>query len=68
MSLHKEISFEDELCNHLESAGWIYGEGGAARYDRERALLPEDLRNWLQETRRSGKLWKRRTIQGHSMS
>jgi type I restriction enzyme R subunit len=56
MSLHKEISFEDEICNHLDAAGWIYEEGAAARYDRERALFPEDLRDWLQETQ--PKVWE----------
>ncbi len=56
MSLHKEIIFEDEICDHLGAAGWIYEEGAAARYDRERALFPEDLRDWLQETQ--PKVWE----------
>lgn len=56
MSLHKEISFEDEICDHLGVAGWIYEDGAAARYDRERALFPEDLRDWLQETQ--PKVWE----------
>ncbi|WP_341859472.1 hypothetical protein WKH79_02245 [Qipengyuania sp. GPGPB31] len=47
MSLHKEISFEGEICDHLGAAGWIYEEGAGARYDRERALFPEDLRDWF---------------------
>ena len=25
MSLHKEISFETEICQHLAAHGWIYG-------------------------------------------
>jgi type I restriction enzyme R subunit len=34
MSLHKEISFELEICQHLASHGWLYAEGDAASYDR----------------------------------
>jgi len=56
LSLHKEISFENEICDHLGGAGWIYEEGAAARYDRERALFPEDLRDWLRETQ--PKVWE----------
>ncbi len=40
MSLHKEISFETEICQHLAAHGWLYGEGDAAGYDRARALFP----------------------------
>lgn len=56
MSLHKEISFENEICDHLGAAGWIYEEGSAARYDRVRALFPEDLRDWLKDTQ--PKVWE----------
>jgi len=31
MSLHKEISFELEICEHLASKGWLHTEGDAAR-------------------------------------
>jgi hypothetical protein len=27
MSLHKEISFELEICQHLAANGWLYAEG-----------------------------------------
>ena len=37
MSIHKEISFEDEICNHLAASRWLYADGDAARYDRARA-------------------------------
>ena len=50
MSLHKEISFEDEICNDLSKAGWFYEAGSAARYDRARALFTEDLQAWLEAT------------------
>lgn len=56
MSLHKEISFENEICEHLSAAGWIYEEGAAARYDRTRALFSEDLGRWLQDTQ--PKVWE----------
>ncbi|MCS3497479.1 type I restriction enzyme R subunit [Bradyrhizobium japonicum] len=50
MSLHKEISFEDEICGHLAAHGWLYGEGDAACFDRPRALFPADLVAWVQAT------------------
>ena len=48
MTIHKEISFEDEICADLEAAGWLYEQGSAACYDRARALYPEDLQTWLE--------------------
>jgi type I restriction enzyme R subunit len=50
MSLHKEISFELEICQHLASHGWIYADGDAASYDRARALFPTDVLAWVQAT------------------
>ena len=54
MSLHKEISFELEICQHLASHGWLYSEpgahGDAAGYDRARALFPADVLTWVQAT------------------
>jgi type I restriction enzyme R subunit len=50
MSLHKEISFEAEVCDHLAANGWLYSEGDAAGYDRARALFPADLMAWVQAT------------------
>lgn len=50
MSLHKEISFETEICQHLASHGWLYAEGDAADYDRTRALFPADVLAWVQAT------------------
>lgn len=47
MSLHKEISFELEICQHLAAHGWLYAEGDAAGYDRARALFPADLLAWV---------------------
>lgn len=50
MSLHKEIAFEEEICETLAAHGWLYTAGDAARYDRKRALFGEDLIAWVQAT------------------
>lgn len=50
MSLHKEISFETEICEHLAEHGWLYAEGDAVGYDRLRALFPADVLAWVQST------------------
>jgi type I restriction enzyme, R subunit len=50
MSLHKEIHFEDGICDHLANHGWRYEAAAADRYDRSRALFIEDLIAWVQES------------------
>ena len=50
MSIHKEISFESEICEHLADHGWLYAESDAAGYDRARALFPADVLLWVQAT------------------
>jgi type I restriction enzyme R subunit len=50
MSLHKEINFETEICQHLASHGWLYAEGNPAGYDRGLALFPADVLAWVQAT------------------
>jgi len=50
MSLHKEVNFETEICEHLVDNGWHYDEGDAVKYDRARALFPEDVLAWVQAT------------------
>ena len=50
MSVHKEISFEDEICTHLAVHGWLYEAGSASHYDRARALFPSDLIAWIEAT------------------
>ena len=47
MSLHKEISFESEICEHLGGNGWLHADGDAAGYDRARALFPADVVAWV---------------------
>ena len=49
MSLHHEIAFEREICEHLGAHGWLYDEGSAAAYSRELALYPPDLLAWVQQ-------------------
>ncbi len=49
MSIHKEISFEDEICEYLAGHGWLYTEGDQSRYDRPRALFPEDVVGWVRD-------------------
>jgi type I restriction enzyme R subunit len=49
MDLHKEIRFEEEVCEHLAAHGWLYAEGDAAHYDRALALYPADVLAWVQE-------------------
>jgi type I restriction enzyme, R subunit len=50
MSKHKEIAFEEEICDHLGSHGWVYVEGDSSRYDRARAIFPDDVLAWVQGT------------------
>jgi type I restriction enzyme R subunit len=50
VSIHKEISFEGEICQQLSAHGWLYDPTDAARYDRSRALYPPDVVAWVQET------------------
>lgn len=51
MADHNEIVFESETCAYLEAHGWLYSPNDAG-YDRERALFPEDLFAWLEETQK----------------
>lgn len=50
MSLHKEVNFETEICEHLVANGWQHEAGDAAKYDRALALFPEDVLFWVQTT------------------
>ncbi|MCH2131880.1 MAG: hypothetical protein MK179_22290 [Pirellulaceae bacterium] len=49
MSIHTEIKFEDEVCDALAAAGWLYDPSDAADYDRKLALFPADAVAWVQE-------------------
>lgn len=61
MSLHTEISFETEICDHLAAHGWHYAQGDADLYDRSRALFPPDLIAWVKATQ--PKAWE--TLEAH---
>lgn len=50
MALHKEVHFEAEICQHLASNGWLYGEGDAAHFDRANGLFAPDLLAWVEAT------------------
>jgi type I restriction enzyme R subunit len=56
MSLHKEVSFEDEICSHLSEKGWLYSDNDAPSHDRARALFPADLVAWVKATQQ--KSWE----------
>jgi type I restriction enzyme, R subunit len=49
MEMHHEVKFEAELCEYLDKHGWLYSQNDAG-YDRQRALFPEDVFAWLQDT------------------
>ena len=49
MNLHKEISFEDEICGCLAAQGWLHATNDAG-YDRKLALFPEDVLAWIEAT------------------
>ena len=53
MSIHKEINFEDEICDYLSANNWLHQHGDAANYDRAKALYPEDVIAWVKETQNS---------------
>ncbi len=50
MNLHKEIKFEDEICEHLAANGWLHNADDAKGYDRAFALYPPDILDWVQAT------------------
>lgn len=54
MALHHEHAFEEDICNHLASDGWLYAPpgnlGDASGYDTPRALYPADLLAWVRAT------------------
>ena len=49
MAQHNEVEFEKELCAHLTANGWVYSPTDAG-YDKARALFPEDVFGWLEDT------------------
>jgi len=49
MSIKHEVAFEAEICEYLDAHGWEYSPNDDG-YDRERALFPDDVFEWLQAT------------------
>ena len=50
MTIHTERTFEDEICEHVATHGWLYTAGDATSYDRALALVPADVIAWVQTT------------------
>jgi type I restriction enzyme, R subunit len=46
---HNERPFEEELAEYLQAHGWLYSENSSG-YDKTRALFPDDVLGWLEET------------------
>ncbi|MFZ2987534.1 type I restriction endonuclease subunit R [Ideonella sp.] len=59
MSLHREVHFETEICQHLAANGWLYAEGDATHFDRATGLFLPDLLAWVEATQ--GEHWQRLT-------
>lgn len=51
-NVHTERIFEDELCDHLAANGWSVRTHlkDAKSYDRQLAILAEDLLGYVQDT------------------
>ena len=65
MADHNEKPFEDELVNHLHAHGWLYSPTSAG-YDKERALFPDDVFGWLEDTQPD--VWARAVKPGDAAS
>ena len=48
----REKAFQDHIIEQLAASGWLVGE--SAHYDKERALYPEDLIAYVQESQPEG--------------
>ncbi len=49
MAAQHEVAFEAEICAYLEAHGWLLSHNDAG-YDRELALIPEDVLGWLADS------------------
>ncbi|MFC7432018.1 MULTISPECIES: type I restriction endonuclease subunit R [unclassified Agrococcus] len=53
MGIQHEQAFEQEICDALEERGWVVSQSDkqpGAEYDKQRALIPGDVLEWLQQT------------------
>ena len=48
----REKAFQDHIIEQLAASGWLVGQ--SAHYDRERALYPEDLLTYVQQSQPEG--------------
>jgi type I restriction enzyme R subunit len=48
----REKAFQDHILDELASNGWLIGD--SAHYDKERAIYPEDLIAFVQESQPEG--------------
>ncbi|MEV4900097.1 type I restriction endonuclease [Citricoccus sp. NPDC055426] len=46
---HQEKPLQRQIAEHLEQHGWLHSPTSAG-FDKQRALYPEDLLGWLQDT------------------
>lgn len=53
---HQEKHFESYIVSQLVAQGWLVGE--SAKYDTERAMYPEDLIGWLEDSGQGDKWTK----------
>lgn len=57
-TIHQEVVFEDEICKHLKTHGWLFdGPLPCVKshvyddvYDKRQALVPQDAIDWVRRT------------------
>lgn len=49
MATQHEKAFEEEICDYLAAHGWVY-QRHYRGYDRDLALVPDDVFTWLRCT------------------
>jgi type I restriction enzyme R subunit len=47
LTLHKEVHFEAEICEHLVQHGWLYEADAAQQFQTSTGLFLPDLLAWL---------------------
>ena len=55
MAIHHECELERHIVEQLLASGWLLG--ASDHYDRARALYPEDVVGWLQDSQPEA--WKK---------
>lgn len=56
-AIHQEVVFEDEICKHLKTHGWLFdgplpcvkSHAYDALYDKRQALVPQDVIAWVKK-------------------